>query len=174
METWVSVISAVAAVAATAIGVLVYQGQSRQAAFELARSLHAGLTTGDVVLARDVLGTYRRSPAEGVGAELSEVLKAYFVLLWCFERILAGRRAMSRRRRANADSPAIVFLDQMVRWHLQEWATGLPEVRARLRHDVAEHRGTSLDDAHSWSSFEALLQEMLTWPLPVPGLDGTH
>jgi hypothetical protein len=101
----------------------------------------ADLTTGATAQARDVLEHFRsgtrynetgpdRLPAT---AETQEVLGAYFALLWCFERILIGRRALSRQRDWNDTAPAVVFLDDLLAWHLKCWAERWPAVRAALK-----------------------------------------
>lgn len=156
-EILVAVWSAVVAMGATGVAVWTYREQSRQAAFELARSLHADLTSGDVARSRDVLGTYRRSGQDPRDEdELQDVLNAYFTLLWCFERVLAGRNALQRRPRWNPDLPAVQFLDSMMHWHVEEWATSLPEIRMSLDRGVRAFRDRELDDRHSLTSFDKL------------------
>jgi len=80
------------------------RGTFAHTGYELARTLHADLTTGATAQARDVLehfrsGTRYHEPGPAglpPTASTQEVLEAYFALLWCFERILIGRRTLSR------------------------------------------------------------------------------
>lgn len=164
-ELLVATLSTVIALAATAVGMWVYGEQSRQSAFELARSLHMDLTTGEVVRARVNLIAYLRSPGEPSDELVQEALGSYYVLLWCFERILAGRRVLNRSRRWNPSLPAVQFLDVLVQWHLGEWGKDLPVIRRRLSNDL-ETRGVQFPDRNSWSSFENLYAEVLHTPLP--------
>jgi hypothetical protein len=61
------------------------------------------LTTGSTAQARDVLehlrnGTGHRADAQ---SEVHTVLEARFALLWCFERILVGRRSLTGQQKWN-------------------------------------------------------------------------
>ncbi|WP_371601197.1 hypothetical protein [Streptomyces sp. NBC_00564] len=123
------------------------------------------LTTGEVVRARVNLIAYLRNPGESSDELVQEALGSYYVLLWCFERILAGRRVLNRSRRWNPSLPAVQFLDTLVQWHLEEWGKDLPVIRRRLSSDL-EDRGISFLDHHSWGSFENLYLEVLHTLLP--------
>lgn len=142
-------IAASGAAVASAVGAwLVYRGQTRQAHFELARSLHLDLTTGSVAEARNQLTVFRL----GSGPYDATVLSAYFTLLWCFERVLRGRQSMTRSRVPTLRrSPAVRFLDEALAWHVEGWEQSLPAIRTLLRAYVP-----NLDDAESYRSFEDL------------------
>ncbi len=126
----VTVVSAAIAVYAAYWARRSARGTFAHSAYELARTLHADLTTGATAQARDVLEHFRMgtryhepSPA-GLppAAETQTVLEAYFALLWCFERILIGRRSLSRQQDWNDTGPAVAFLDGLLAWHLTGWA----------------------------------------------------
>lgn len=125
----------------------VYRAQSRAADFELARSLHEDLTTGEVARARDTLTRYRLS---GQCESPAQVVRSYFTLLWCFERILHGRESIGRR---TGSRPALDYLDECLDWHLRQWRQDIPEVRQRIKADLGV---TTLDDEHSLAGFSAL------------------
>jgi hypothetical protein len=167
-ELLVATLSTAIALAATAVGVWVHGEQSRQAAFELARTLHMDLTTGDVVRARVNLITYLRHPGESSEELAQEALRSYYVLLWCFERILTGRRVLNRSRKWNPSLPAVKFLNALVQWHVETWREDLPAIRRRLRSDLGA-LGIPFLDNHSWSSFENLYLEVVHTPLPQSG-----
>lgn len=133
------------------------------------------LTTGEVVQARVNLIAYLRHPGESSEELVQGTLASYYVLLWCFERILTGRRVLSRSRKWNPSLPAVQFLDALVKWHVETWDEDLPAIRRRLSSDL-EALGIPFLDLHSWSSFENLYLDVLCSPLPqsVPATgDGT-
>ncbi|MEU9915279.1 hypothetical protein [Streptomyces sp. NPDC051001] len=123
------------------------------------------LTTGDVVRARVNLIAYLRRPGESSNELVQEALASFYALLWCFERILSGRRVLNRSRNWNPSLPAVQFLDALVQWHLETWGEDLPVIRRRLHSDL-EALGIPLLDNHSWSSFVNLYLEVLHTPLP--------
>ncbi|MER5638002.1 hypothetical protein ABT095_13710 [Kitasatospora sp. NPDC002227] len=151
-DPW-EIASGVGAVASVVGAWAVYRGQTRQVDFELARTLHLDLTSGEVALARDLLTTFRT----GQRPYGPEVLAAYFTLLWCFERILQGRRSMIRspfdRLRRSA---AVRFLDEALAMHLASWERNLPEIRQRLDAALADEYGDELRDRGLTVKFEAL------------------
>ncbi|MFE7076831.1 hypothetical protein ACFU96_42745 [Streptomyces sp. NPDC057620] len=122
------------------------------------------LTTGEVVQARITLITYLRHPGDSSRELVQEALGSYYMLLWCFERILAGRRVLNHSHRWTPSLPAVRFLDSLVRWHLEEWGKDLPVLRRRLGHDLGS-LGIPFLDLRSWSSFENLHVEVLRIPL---------
>jgi hypothetical protein len=130
--------------------------QHRREDFELARALHADLTTGLVAQARNLLGSVAFVKA-GAGTDADEVRGAYFTLLWCFERIEGGRRALTHRRPPN---PAVVFLDDMIRWHVEFWTEGFEDVRRW----IAEQPGGPVRDDSSRTAFDRLSAAFLTQP----------
>lgn len=169
MTDWLS--AAVAVVSATVAVYAAYwarrsaRGTFAHTAYELARTLHTDITTGDSARARDVLehfrsGTrYHEMGSDGLPptAQTQEVLEAYFTLLWSFERILIGRRSLTRQQAWNDTSPAVAFLDDLLAWHLKRWAERWPTVRAALR---APGRVPDLRDHDSLGSFCDLVEEV--------------
>jgi hypothetical protein len=165
VQTLAAVISTLIALLSAAVAVLVFLRQRRQSDFELARSLHQDLTSGEVARARDLLGTVHyagsRTLADAGAAEA--VRAAYFTVLWCFERIHAGRLVLARSPAARA------FLDELIRWHVAEWWRGLDYVKTALIAHFGE-----LYDADSRKSLDhlaELLGVVGTSAVPVTGQD---
>ncbi|WP_033328665.1 hypothetical protein [Streptomyces yerevanensis] len=152
MADWLSAV--VAVVSATVAVYAAYwarrsaRGTFAHTAYELARTLHTDLTTGATAQARDVLehfrsGTRYHEPGpDGLppAAGTQEVLEAYFALLWCFERILIGRRSLTKQQDSNDTGPAVAFLDDLLAWHLKHWAERWPTMRATLKAHPAGYR----------------------------------
>ncbi|MFJ9362146.1 hypothetical protein [Streptomyces mirabilis] len=165
LSTVVAVASAVIAVYAAYWARRSARGTFAHTAYELARTLHTDLTTGPPAQARDVLEHFRSGtryhepgpdglpPATGT----QEVLEAYFTLLWCFERILIGRRSLTGQQAWNDTSPAVAFLDDLLAWHLKRWAERWPTVRSALK---APERVPDLRDHDSLGSFCDLVEEV--------------
>lgn len=150
------VIAALAAVLAVAVAAFVYWGQRRAGHMEVARSLHVDLTTGEVARARELLGTLRYGTPQAKGAiDPASALTGYFAILWCFERIQAGRVSLMDRTLWGGRPAAVRFLDDLVHWHVVEWQSGLPLVRATLE----QLTGSPIDDAQSGAAFARLLRE---------------
>lgn len=148
--------SAVVALIALAVSVAAFFVQRKYGDFELARTLHADLTTGDVARAREDLGTLVHDPQRINEGDLLRVRASYFTLLWCFERIYAGRCTIASRSRHARRRP-LRFLDSMIRWQLEYWAGNLPQVRTELERRL----GSPLSDSRSLEGFEALKREVL-------------
>lgn len=166
-DPW-AIASGVGALASVAGAWAVYRGQTRQVDFELARTLHLDLTSGEVALARYVLVSFRR----GQQAYGPEVLAAYFTMLWCFERVLQGRRSMIRSPfdRLRRSSP-VRFLDEALAMHVASWERNLPEIRQRLNEAPAEVHGDELRDRGLTAKFEALARALRSagvMPTPAP------
>lgn len=100
---------------------------SQQHLFELARSLHEDLTTGAVQEARDTLGSVVHSGEPLDRETLPDCMDAYFRLLWSFERVWAGREVIRKAdpRGADRQTSPLGFLDNLVGWHVTEWATNI-------------------------------------------------
>lgn len=127
--------------------------------FELARTLHADLTTGTVAEARDRLGTVVFSKAPPVGKSVDDVRQAYFTLLWCFERVEGERRSIADRHAARSlyrdkSNPAIAFLDDVIGWHVRFWREYFDTVRNWLE----QQTGAEVDDKSSRAAFERLAE----------------
>ncbi len=149
-------VSAMAAVLALAVAAIVYSGQRRLAHMEVARCLHHDLTSGEVADAREVLGTLRYGDAEArAKLDPGETLTAYFTLLWCFERIRAGRVSLMDRLVGWGRPAAVRYLDDLLHWHLVEWSVALPIAREHL----TDLLGVPIDDSQSASAFWRLLAE---------------
>lgn len=145
----------VTAVVAILVAGAVYLGQSRRTDLESARQLHLDLTSGEVAKARQLFGTLRYgSELEKVAIRTDEALTAYFTILWCFERIAAGRRAILASQFSNRSGRALRFLDETTIWHLIEWRDGLPIVKSAL----AGRLESSIDDTQSRAGLDDLLQ----------------
>lgn len=147
---------AVSAVSATvAIGAVVYAAhqtrvQHRREDFELARSLHADLTSGSVAEARNTLSVV---PENQRGFErqweIDQIANAYFTLLWCFERIYCGRQSIAGRGRT---PDAVVFLDSLVTWHVARWWGAFADVRR----EIGEKTNGAINDRYARVGFDRL------------------
>ncbi|WP_157851651.1 hypothetical protein [Streptomyces monomycini] len=157
-EVWVASFSAAVALGAAAMSVWATRGVSSKESFALARSLYCDLTSESTSAARSALEFYWRGERRSV-EQTRQVLDHYFALLWCFERIRAGRESLARQRRLNGTGPALRYLDEMIRWHVEEWARRW----ARLRRPIQQHIG-ELDDHHSIRSFCHLAHGVVTEP----------
>jgi len=149
-------VDAVVAVAAVLVAVVVYLGGSQRSDFEIARTLHLDLTSGEVARARDLLGVLMHGTAAQISRlDKSDARTAYFTLLWCFERILNGRRALVQGKLLRRRSRAVRFLDEALAWHLDYWAVGVDLIRAPLTAILGEE----VDDKDSRLALAALLAE---------------
>lgn len=155
-DPW-EIASGIGAVASVGGAWAVYRGQTRQVDYELARTLHLDLTSGEVAIARDVLTNFRlgRRPYS------PDVLSAYFTVLWCFERIFHGRRSMIRSRLDRWKSSAPVrFLDDALCKHVASWERNLPALRSMLVTALDESHGGELHDKGLTTNFEKLAQAL--------------
>ncbi|MEV0191399.1 hypothetical protein AB0I39_23015 [Kitasatospora purpeofusca] len=121
-----------------------------------------------MALARYVLVAFRR----GQQPYGPDVLAACFTMLWCFERVLQGRRSMIRSPfdRVRRSSP-VRFLDEAIAMHVASWERNLPEIRRRLIDALAEVHGDELRDRGLSAEFEALagvLHSAGVMPTPPP------
>jgi hypothetical protein len=152
------VASTVLALAAVSIALVAYRSERRRARFESARALHDGLTTGEVAAARAITGYLHYGEFNGDSHDVTAGLNAYFTLLWCFERIEAGRTALLRdslRGGAKGDE-AVQYLDSLVAWHVAEYACGLATARRKL----AEAASREVSDPKSVVAFGRLLRAL--------------
>ncbi|MER7577706.1 hypothetical protein [Streptomyces sp. NPDC126514] len=158
-EEWsalAGVSSTVLALVAVAVALVAFRSEHQRARFEGARALHHDLTTGEVAAARKIVGSlhygdfgFTPSPAD-----LSQALTSYFTLLWCFERIEAGRTSLVRGiARGERSDDAVEYLDDLVAWHVAEYACGFAIARRKLSEVSAEE----VSDADSASGFGRLL-----------------
>jgi hypothetical protein len=144
-----TIVSTLLAAGALAVSIAAFRGQRRREDFELARSLHEDLTSGEVAQARNRLGTLVRSEGSLGPDQRRQAMTAYFTLLWCFERIDIGRQTLAAR----PSQRALHFLINSIRWHVEEWAEMLPEVRRRLADGSKEP-----DDGDSMNAFVKLVK----------------
>lgn len=165
-----SALGAIVALGAAGFAALQARIQHRREDFELARALHADLTTGPVAEARDLLGTVTFTGAAPPGHVVDDVRRAYFTLLWSFERIDGGRSSMAERYRRSRTKPdAVDFLDKLIDWHVRFWNSdgGFNKVRHWLAHEL----GGAVDDKESVAAFERLARnfpEDIPQPNPDP------
>ena len=145
----VTIISAMLSAGALGLSIHVARRQRTRDAFELARALHADLTTGAVAEARSVLGGLTRGRNLAGSDEAARAMDAYFTLLWCFERIDAGRRTLD-----TWGSPAAHrFLLDSISWHVHGWDTDLPVIRKMLK----QKSGQTVDDGDSVVALQNLV-----------------
>lgn len=148
--------STVLALAAVVVALLAFRSEHQRARFEGARALHHDLTPGEVAAARKIVGSlhYGDFGSTSSPAEWSEALTSYFTLLWCFERIEAGRTALARGViRSQRRDEAVEYLDALVAWHVAEYACGFAIARRKLAETSAEE----ISDSDSTSGFSRLL-----------------
>lgn len=132
---------------------------------ELARSLHFDLTSGEVALARESLGTLTRD-LKAIAPECPAKRNAwfvaartdYFTLLWCFERIWAGRVTIMADEGRLHTGPAQRHLDGLIGWHVRNWALDLPEIKQVLQDEL----GSPVLDQDSSKAFGKLSGELLS------------
>ncbi|WP_158712078.1 hypothetical protein [Streptomyces rimosus] len=157
-EVWVAGFSAAVALGAAAMSAWVARGVSGKESFALARTLYCDLTSEGTSAARSALEFYWRGERR-TAEQTKQILDHYFALLWCFERIRAGRESLVRQQRLNGTGPALRYLDEMIRWHVEEWARRWSRLRPLFQQHIGE-----LDDHHSIRSFCHLAQDVVTEP----------
>lgn len=164
-----SALGAIVALGAAAFAAYQARIQHRREDFELARALHADLTTGSVAEARDLLGTVTFTGAAPPGHDADAVRRAYFTLLWSFERIDGGRTSMTKRHhRSESKRDAVDFLDKLIDWHVRFWNSD--SGFKRVRDWLADELGGPVDDKESFAAFERLARHFpngLAQPNPV-------
>lgn len=156
-----------------------------QQLYELARATHHDLTTGEVAAARDLLGTIGRrrkafwppevqvDDVEPLGEwlrsrgyasaeeQLEDTRRAWFTLLWCFQRIRAARQLLERAEAqappAASDESPRRFLDDLVRNQVRFLNSELSHARAAVEEFFEE----PLDDRDSAEAFRELVEILL-------------
>ena len=134
--------------------------------------IHRDLTTGEVALARDVVGTVIYSGWRARHLPKVELMRALFVLYWGVERAdnasniykkSARRKAVARRlratsRRKNLTRSESVDLEwqkrksEFLTWNLEEIVGNILEFRMKYRDSL------DLVDGDAWQSFVSRLQ----------------
>lgn len=159
-----SVVSAALGLAAIAIAVRVHQTEYRRSRFETARSLLQDLNSGETATVRHYVARLhygifnsRRSPDLGDADQAALYFAAYYTMLWCFERVEAGRTSLVAGGRGIDHDPVIEYLDNRLAWHVAEFACAIPQARARLATTV--HDG-EVKDRDSVAGFHRLLSAL--------------
>jgi hypothetical protein len=141
-----------------------FKAQRRRTNMELARSLHFDLTSGEVAQARESLGTLTRDSRslrfddpEQRMAWLVDARTDYFTLLWCFERIWAGRVTLIADEGHRGAGRARGYLEDLIRWHVRNWAMDLPVIKQVL----ADELNSSMQDQDSSKAFGRLSEVLL-------------
>jgi hypothetical protein len=186
--------------AASAASELTARRAYGQQLYELARSVHEDLTTGEVAEARDRLGTLVRArrrlwgnPIEPHhthdtairdaydpspdGHRMAQLRRDWFTLLWCFQRVNAALDLL-------AEAPSEVahgrqrdprnFLADLIRDQVRFLNTDATDVRAALE----EYDKRPVDDRESSQAFRDLVAVLLRgverqrWRDPVTTQDG--
>jgi hypothetical protein len=132
------------AVAATMASIISVQVARRLATHEFHQASLAilqDLTTGEVAEARDVLGTFMYGGEDAVRAlSRTEVIRAFYTVSWCLERVARGYAAMDISR---SDKIRDAFC-RSVKWHSTELVTNLALVRQVLH----------MDDQDAWRALK--------------------
>jgi hypothetical protein len=164
LASFIAALSLAVSVGSLLVALAAFRVQRRRTNMELARSLHFDLTSGEVASARETLGTIvydREVMASGDKASrkarFAEARTDYFTLLWCFERIWAGRETMTADDRAGTGGVACRYLDRIIGWHVRNWAKDLPVIRQVLELET----GGQLEDEESCVAFGDLCGALL-------------
>ena len=162
--TYISAVSAAVSIGAASLSWRTARGAKTSDAYKLAEQLYDRLTVGETATARSALEFYRRAGTREA-KETREVLDAYFALLWCFSGVRVGRRHLVEQRRINNTGPAVEFLDEEIRWHVEEWVNRWEELRGLIQRHIRP-----LDDHHSLEDFCKLSDEVLGFRQQVQNL----
>ncbi|GAA5022805.1 hypothetical protein GCM10023335_54990 [Streptomyces siamensis] len=133
-----SVASAALALAAVAIAVRTHQTEHRRSRFETARSLLQELNSGETVAVRHDMARLHYGHQHDMTPDLSDAdqlrshFASYYTMLWCFERIEAGRTSLVAGSPGRSGDPVIEYLDSRLAWHVAEFACAIPTARAQL------------------------------------------
>ncbi|WP_210585866.1 hypothetical protein [Streptomyces sp. GESEQ-35] len=142
--------TAVVSLFALVIALAAYRRQRRAEDFKLARDLHSDLTSGDVARAREDLGTLVYDGSRITDDDLPRVRNSYFAVLWCFERIYAGRCAIADGW--SFGNRPLELLDRMVGWQVRYWSENAGDVKQALE----DRLGVELSDGNSRLALDAL------------------
>ncbi|WP_033324265.1 hypothetical protein [Streptomyces yerevanensis] len=134
-ESVAALVSAAIALGAAVVALHAARGNSVRAAYELARSLYTELTSKDTATLRSSLTFYRLAETR-TAEDTRRIIDDYFALLWQFERIHAGRESLVGQRRLNGTGPAVDYLDNMIRGHVNEWASHWIDIRTKIKEHV--------------------------------------
>ena len=164
MQNIVPTLALVISLGSFALSWAAFKVQRRRTNMELARSLHFDLTSGEVAKARESLGTLTRdrralrfTDPEQRKAWLVGARTDYFTLLWCFERIWAGRVTLIADEGQRTAGPARRYLDDLIRWHVRNWALDLPVIKQVLTDEL----NSPVQDHDSSKAFGRLSEALL-------------
>jgi hypothetical protein len=172
MNNVISGLALAVAIASLLLAWAAFKLQRRRTNMELARSLHHDLTSGEVAKARETLGSITRdqsvAPREDLERRRAWFVGArtdYFTLLWCFERIWAGRETIIDDDRRGVRSRPCRYLDQLVGWHVRNWAFDLPEIKRVLINELSEmpEQKDGVRDEDSSRAFGKLTRALLDY-----------
>ncbi|MCT9083229.1 hypothetical protein [Streptomyces fulvoviolaceus] len=156
--------SAGLALAAVGIAMQAHRTEHRRSRFETARSLLHELTAGEGAAARNYIARLHyglsytgTSPDLSATAEADLYFAAYYMMLWSFERVEAGRTSLLAGGRADGGDEVIRYLDERLAWHVAEYACAIPQARARL--GIVAHGG-AVKDRDSVAGFLRLLSAL--------------
>ncbi|MFK4100556.1 hypothetical protein ACI2L1_10860 [Streptomyces sp. NPDC019531] len=158
--------SAALALAAVGIALQAHRTEHRRSRFETARSLLHELTAGESAVARNyVARLHYGSSNSGTSPDLSTTAQAdlyfaaYYMMLWSFERVEAGRTSLIAGGRADGGDAVIQYLDERLAWHVAEYACAIPQARARLGAAASEGRVKDRDSAAGFLRLLSALQD---------------
>ncbi|WP_371552481.1 hypothetical protein OG266_43965 [Streptomyces sp. NBC_00554] len=146
--------TAVVSLFALGIAVAAYRRQRRVEDFKLARDLHTDLTSGEVARAREDLGTLVYDGSRIADDDLPRVRNSYFAVLWCFERIYAGRCAIADGW--SFGNRPLKLLDRLVGWQVRWWSENVGHVKQVLE----DRLGVPLSDGNSRMALDALSRDI--------------
>lgn len=159
-----------------------------QQLYELARSVHADLTTGEVAAARDRLGALARNRqrlwheggppqavlwgniqialagrGEDAAVRIGQARQDWFTLLWCFQRVHAAHTLLAQApsEATDEDQNPLAFLEDLVRRQVQ-FLNASEAVHARAA--LEELLAAPVDDHDSALAFRELAKRLLEQP----------
>lgn len=130
-------------------------------------ALLADLTTGEVAVARDRIGSWlygdhqQHSP---IGDP--QLIQAYYVVAWALERPAVGRTALGAMRLG--DKEALKELDARVLWHVREQGQNLRFLARQLKSIDNDELENSLRSIQKHVPYLKPDEERLVRPCPAP------
>ncbi|MFF0000733.1 hypothetical protein [Streptomyces avermitilis] len=157
-----SVASAALALAAIAIAVRVHRTEHRRSRFETARSLLQELNSGETATVRQYIarlhyGHHDLGPNLSDPSQVESYFAAYYTMLWCFERVEAGRTSLVLGGRGVGRDSVVEYLDSRLAWHVAEFACAIPQARAKLATAMLDG---AVKDRDSVGGFLRLLSDL--------------
>jgi hypothetical protein len=173
VETLISWIGALTPVAIAGVAGWYTLGTRRREKQKALADIHRELTTGEVAEARDIIGAALYSPSRRGTLNDAAMIRAYFHLYWCVERVdnvaqvharpdspkkvrrkisLDARRIPSRRHRESWRWQWESEKSKFLTWNLDEIVGDL----IRFRHEFGDT--LDIDDGDAWASFVGRLE----------------